>query len=210
MSEPIQLVRRDQTRLKQIRAWWPVGTPEDLARHGLDPAEFGSCAPKDPKNGMLGCAAYDICPLVKNGVKRFGVRFIKSAQKGGTMRVVGTECYTAVLLANQAEADGNGDLVEVVAQEGETIRTMISVPVKDSLGRITSYTAEPTDMVIVPFPKISENKELLEYALAGAERKRHEEERAADARERAISSAGAVNLLAGGTESSRPQKPERK
>ena len=212
MSEKLELVGRpNETAAKPIKAVHPVGTPEALRQHGLDPAQYGSCARKDLANGILGCAAFEACRLPKDGVKRFAIRVIKSNAVGGGMAKADVECFTAVVIAEQARVNNNGTIVDVIGHEGDEYDTVESVPVKDSLGRITSYEARPVRRKVAPFPKIGENRELLKDALAGAERRKHEDEQEALQRESALASAGANELLgAPQTETAKPQKPERK
>lgn len=208
MSEYESLVKGPgQEGKKSVKVAFPVGTPDELRRHGLDPAEFGSCAPRDVANGVIGCHAYAVCPLRKElGVRRFGIRVIKSAAKGGGIKKFDGECYTAVLLANQAKADQSGDLVEIIANEGEEYEAIQSEPVKNALGQVVAYESKTVTVKVKPFPRIGENKELLQHAVAGAERVKHAKKKDEERKQVAM----AENALTTGDTPAPPHKPERK
>lgn len=209
-DERIDILRREGVQDKKpIKSVWPVGTLADLKSHGLDPVQYGACCPRDMDNGVLGCPQFHLCGFAKQGVKRFGIRVVKSPAKGGGIRVTEGECYTAVAMAAQAEADRSGDIVEIVAREGEEITVTESMPIKNSLGQVTAYETVSVKRKVEPFPTIERNKELLRDAMAGAIRLEHENRQRSAQREEALSAA-AVPLSGSAEKAPTPQKPERK
>lgn len=212
MADDIQLVGTGKPEAqKQQKAVWPVGTLDELKEHGLDPWEYPSCAQRNQAAGVWGCPLWDRCQLhgIKgvSGPERFGLRILKPEEMGGNVRHVAMDCYGAVQLATNAEANKRGEIVEVIAREGESISIIGSEPMKNALGQVTGYEDVEKPEVVLPFRRIKDNKALIKAAMAGAIRKQHDEKKRAAALESRLAGVNATGGLAGVEPKS--NKPDR-
>lgn len=116
----------------------PQGTPEELRKAGLDPARIGSCAPKSP--GVRGCPMWKECPfhLQKyGGFKGHGPKYVgyylKTHENRQKQDFMTCHAFVRTMMGRMktsvaAQLDGKPhEIVRVIAQEGETIRTRVGV-----------------------------------------------------------------------------------
>lgn len=212
MSDEIKLVGgADSDKRKTQKAVWPIGTLDEVREHGLDPWEWPSCAQRNVAAGVWGCPLWDRCNLVGikgvSGPERFGLRILKPDEMGGQMRHVQMDCWGAVQIASNAEANKRGEIVDVIAREGQSIREIGTKPVTNALGQVTGHEVEERDVTVTPFARIKDNKSLIKAAMAGAIRKQHEEQKRAAALESRLANANATGGLVGVEPKS--NKPDR-
>lgn len=196
----IQLTAPMNQRVKVVRSTTPIGTLAELEEAGFDPAEWGACTDRVNSDGTIGCPSAHLCGLREkyvSGPVRVGMRHVKSVAKGGGVRVVDVDCWTAV--AKKAQADLDGDVISVIAVEATeankakglptTIRVSQSVEVRLANGTVR-YKDEMQVREVVPFPRISDNPALLREAMANRERKEAFEQKQVDYENETVMAAG--------------------
>ena len=139
----------------------PQGTPDELRRAGLNPEQIASCAPSGP--GVRGCPLEKECPfqLAKyGGFKYQGPKYVGFYQmtSEGNQREDFMLCHAFVrtMLArmregNRAREEGRAhETIRVIAQEGDTVRQRVAVPVNPDDHTINARYAVKTFRVQVP------------------------------------------------------------
>lgn len=123
----------------------PIGTLEEVIKHGYNPADVGSCAPSD-QNKVRGCAFYEACAFQRDG---YGVAPNCTAFRGQGPENVPyfksivdsrgnvhekedyCPCYVWMhsLAAPAAAGDRTGELIEIIGRQGDTITLTETLPV---------------------------------------------------------------------------------
>jgi hypothetical protein len=136
---------------------WPIGTPEELRDAGYDVKDIASCAEVE-RGKVRGCPMAEQCAFdrpgsggfkFKSGPHYIGFRIIDPAD-GTAMQDV-TMCHNYVLtLQKRADAGAaqrrvsngrRGEIIRVIAQEGEEIVTAFNVPV-NAAGEVINVMPE--------------------------------------------------------------------
>ena len=114
----------------------PMGTPDELRKVGVDPGLVGSCAPPNPDGGVRGCPLWKSCPfhLPKyGGFKGQGPKYvgyyIKTTDGKQQENFMTCHNFVRVLLhrkrageRHMEEGKPNYELIQIIAQEGGTVR----------------------------------------------------------------------------------------
>lgn len=146
----------------------PIGTLEELRREQIGSQHVGSCAP--PSKGVRGCAAYEKCifRLTKNGGFRDhgpkNIAFFHETHEGHRRQEY-MACFTFhQVLYERARAgqrdreDGlNGEIIRVVAQEGQMYRPKLRVNKNEGkLGLPPLWVREDSPRPVPAFPRPGE------------------------------------------------------
>jgi hypothetical protein len=146
----------------------PIGTREEIEEVGLDPRQVACCAKPGP--GAPGCAQYDRCifrytnngGFRDHGPRNIGYYFESS--EGGAKE---DQCLCSVFMGclyDRMEEGAiarrrglRGDLIEVIAQEGEEIwRTQIVNANAETPGAKERWVKETKPVAVSRFPRPSE------------------------------------------------------
>jgi len=138
----------------------PIGTLDELRREGIGPAFVGSCAP--PSKGVRGCSHYEKCifRLTKNGGFRdLGPRNIGFYHQTheGHKRQEFMACFTFMQTLYERMRAGirdredglNGEIIRIVAQEGQLIRPKHTINVNAGTNLAPKWDRR-TDPIPVP------------------------------------------------------------
>jgi hypothetical protein len=142
----------------------PVGTPDELRREGISVAMVGSCAP--PSKGVRGCSQYDKCifRLTKNGGFRDQgpkhVGFFHETHEGHRRQEF-MACFTFMQTMYERMRSGirdredglRGEIIRVIAQEGETIRPKLQVNLNEGTALPHKWARKTDPKVVPPFPR---------------------------------------------------------
>lgn len=165
----------------------PIGSVQELEAENLDPTVYASCARPNPVTGLVGCPFHQTCMVSakgKDGPKNYGVQIFKGPGQGGGMTTTVASC---MWLAQHARVyERNEGSVRVIANEGESFDKVTRVAVNNQ----TNEVAGPYDrdvrredrrikVKVQPYPRPSQNPELLTDMLR-AEMAQTEKERRAD------------------------------
>lgn len=120
----------------------PLGTPDELRKEGLSLTLVGSCAPPDKMTRTLGCQYYEQCIFRyrKNGGFRDAgpknIGYFHQTHEGtqieneGSCHFFMARLYDRQWAGERDRRDGlNGEIIEIIAQEGETIHKRVIVNV---------------------------------------------------------------------------------
>lgn len=145
---------------------FPAGTLDQIRQAGLNPSKVGCCAP--PARGVRGCpwaAPTETSPEGEcifsqsryggfrgKKVSNVGVYLRTSATDGGRQQHFQTPCYAFIRTLKSRMIDGitqrarglDGEIVRIIAQEGEKIRPLVFV---------SSNSANPNDPLATFVPK---------------------------------------------------------
>lgn len=136
----------------------PVGTPESIAAEGQDPARWGSCYPQGashPSFGtVMGCPFHRECIFGRKKPVNKGV-YIQTAD--GSSRQVETSCfsYMGSLHAREKSMNETGEVIAVIADEGEEIETRVVLsadPIACNKNGNMALKEEVRIVKIRPFP----------------------------------------------------------
>lgn len=150
----------------------PVGSRDEVESLAGDVGlrNISTCSRRQERTNF-GCALYEDCDRDFRGTRPHneGVRITTS---DGNLRVQCMACFETV--RKEREADAKGMLVEVIAQEGESITYRGSVKMhpkreptcnKCSEGKCEAYIdVEDLEMTIPKFPDAAEHRDLIKFA----------------------------------------------
>jgi hypothetical protein len=172
-----------------LRDMRPQDTLEGLIKAGMNPREWGSCAPNE-KDKVIGCGRHPDCPWKGRHVKKNGeviegpankgIRTLKILTNGmGSERTVIMPCFDYLWQKSQSES--NGAIMDVVGEEGEEIvtRGTKALPLKPG-DTIAIHEDVDIPVVIPPYERLTKRHRMA--ARIGEIRK----EREAQRRERKI------------------------
>jgi hypothetical protein len=131
----------------------PIGTRERVVSLKLDPAVWPSCSP--PSDTNAGCACYDTCsmPHRGEGVQNHAFMHIKSSNGKRTTGPCACFAYETYRIQYQ----NNGDVYEIIADEGDTFPTReteeVSISGKPGKFQVKRVTV---DREVLPFPPAEE------------------------------------------------------
>lgn len=140
----------------------PTGTPDEIAGKGQSPARWGSCAPQNsshPVHGpVMGCPFYATCKFGRSGPVNKGV-YLQVAD--GSSRQIETPCYDYMgsLLAREKDSELTGEVIAVIADEGEEIevvRTVSADPVNCNKNGNMAMKQVKEVVKVKPFPRPGE------------------------------------------------------
>ena len=152
----------------------PIGTVAEAEKEGLDPAVYATCARPNKAGGIAGCAWYAKCRVSAKGAagpKNYGIQQFKGKALGGGM--VNTVVSCMWLADHVGDIEANGGAVKVVAEEGETFTKVTGIAVNNMTGEPTMNVYDPqthreerrVEVLVKPWPRPSENAELLHDVL---------------------------------------------
>lgn len=152
----------------------PIGTPEEIRKVGLSPKDIASCAPSGDSDeripGVRGCPMWGSCrfDLSKfGGFKKQGphnIGYFLQTHEGkrkedemSCFRFVGTMQARMDSGIEQRQKGMQGEIVQIVAQEGEMITTRVYVPDEKKVG---SYRPQIMTREVSKFPRPGEISEI--------------------------------------------------
>lgn len=143
----------------------PAGTLDEIRKAGLDPRVVGCCHPK-VGNGIAGCAYYERCifRFRKNGgfrdqgPKNVGY-FLRTHE--GNQKEDENSCHWFMSRLDDRRFAGErdrreglqGEIIEVVAQEGEVIHKQMVVNVNEGTGKPADYRKKSFAVKVSEFPR---------------------------------------------------------
>ena len=142
----------------------PIGTLDELRRENIGSAFVGSCAPAS--KGVCGCDHYEKCifRLTKNGGFRDhgpkNVGFFHETHEGHRRQEF-MACFSFMQTMYERMRSGirdredglNGEIIRIIAQEGDTIRPKHNVNLNEGT-TLPHKWARKTDPIVVPaFPR---------------------------------------------------------
>lgn len=166
----------------------PVGTLAELEEQGLDPTVYASCSRPNPVTQVQGCPYFGKCRVSARGVsgpRNYGIRVIKGRAQGGGMVNTMVDCMWLADHVHDIEA--NGGSVKVIAEEGQEFEKVTRIAVSNQTGEVEKnkwnkdvHREDRRIKVLVkPWPRPNENRELLQDVLR-AEVSQEERERRSD------------------------------
>lgn len=169
-----------------------VGTLDELKKHNLPTNMFHSCSEPSNDGTNKGCDEWYDCtmsykglPVAEGGGPRaHGWERVKSAAQGGGIVRNCQSCFWGV--KQQDMARENGEVLRVIADEGESIEILTTVPVvekgRDQNGALV-YEQKLLKVSVPKFQRLGEQQVLAQHELRASimqrEKEKIENERAA-------------------------------
>jgi hypothetical protein len=163
----------------------PIGTLDELRRENLNPALIGSCAPSSP--GVRGCQSYPNCIFrfkKFGGFRDFGAKnigyFIQTHEGNkkedeGSCHFFMQRLYDRMRAGERDRQDGKaGEIIEVIAQEGEIIHRQVTVNVNENPALPARYEKKTFTGPVSRFPRPGE-RQVVEYNTLLDDRRRARE-----------------------------------
>lgn len=171
-----------------------LGTVEELEEAGMDPALFGSCS-KPIKGIRRGCPQEADCPFSCKGVsgpRMFAVEILKGPSQGGGMVVRELPCMS--IARQKKDIEGNQGVVTVIAQEGETYKTIEGICFDPATGKEVPHVPGTkqqrkdaiVERTVKAFPRIGQNQDILTEQLRAQSVKARMQEVASERRDRSL------------------------
>lgn len=147
----------------------PIGSIPELEADNLDPTVYASCSRPNPVTGIVGCPFYSTCMVSakgKDGPRNYGVQIFKGPGQGGGMTTMSASC---MWLAQHARVyERNDGSVRVIANEGETFDKVTRIAINNQTNEVAGkYDRDVRredrriKVKVQPYPRPSENAELL-------------------------------------------------
>lgn len=147
----------------------PMGTLDELRKEGIDPATVGSCSPQH--TGVSGCPYYESCifRFTRNGGFRdHGPRNIGYFHQTHEERRVENFASCHLFMSRMRDRqqagerdqqDGKkGEIIEIIAQEGEVIHTQVVVNINEGTTLPARYEKQTKTIPVPHFPRPGERQ----------------------------------------------------
>ena len=140
----------------------PVGTKDEVLALGQSLAKWATCSERDPNLKSRGCIHFPECIFAfkNSGPKNVGV-YIKADTGASVERSMPCHVYMETLHKRSLSGDESGEVIAVVAHEGEAIEvkeTVSAEPRSKTDFRVKTTTKSQN---IAPFPRPGEDGSLM-------------------------------------------------
>jgi hypothetical protein len=140
----------------------PIGTLEEIQEAGYNPQDVACCAPNSP--GVRGCPVERSCRFARKrygGFKGKGPKYVgyRLVTDEGRVKEDFIRCHSFIRGGLQARLDAGvihrqqgkrGEFVRIIAQEGETIRQRVQIPVNPNDKSQQAQFKFETETITVP------------------------------------------------------------
>ncbi len=162
----------------------PVGTLDELKEHNLPTKAFKSCSQPANDGSSQGCPHWFECTMSykglpvaeRGGPRAHGWEYIKGVSQGGGIVRLDAPCFWGV--GKQDEAYQNEAVLRVIADEGDEIEVLTTVPdvtgPRDAAG-FKDWATKLVKKKVAPFPRLGQEQKLAQHELRASIMQREQE-----------------------------------